>query len=98
MPMLWKLKELVFLRKYTAFHRKRDKLQKQIKDDAINETDVLHEDSTEKQIRDSNNKYRNVNDTHFYFIDTKNKKVMKPKQQKKMRPSKVQTYTKTDRH
>lgn len=74
MPMLWKLKELVFLRKYTAFHRKRDKLQKQIKDDAINETDVLHEDSTEKQIRDSNNKYRNVNDTHFYFIDTKNKK------------------------
>lgn len=74
MPMLWKLKELVFLRKYTAFHRKKDKLEKQIKDDAINETDVLHEDSTEKQIRDSNNKYRNVNDTHFYFIDTKNKK------------------------
>lgn len=72
--MLWKLKELVFLRKYTAFHRKKDKLEKQIKDDAINETDVLHEDSTEKQIRDSNNKYRNVNDTHFYFIDTKNKK------------------------
>ena len=74
MPMLWKLKELVFLRKYTAFHRKKDKLEKQIKDDVINETDVLHEDSTEKQIRDSNNKYRNVNDTHFYFIDTKNKK------------------------
>ena len=74
MTMLWKLKELVFLRKYTAFHRKKDKLEKQIKDDAINETDVLHEDSTEKQIRDSNNKYRNVNDTHFYFIDTKNKK------------------------
>ena len=74
MPMLWKLKELVFLRKYTAFHRKKDKLEKQIKDHAINETDVLHEDSTEKQIRDSNNKYRNVNDTHFYFIDTKNKK------------------------
>ena len=73
--MLWKLKELVFLRKYTAFYRKNEKLQQQIKDDVINETEALHtEDSTEKQTKDSNSKDRNVNDTKFYFTDMKKKK------------------------
>ena len=75
MPMLWKLKELVFLRKHSTFYRRKEKLQQQIKDDVINETEVLHnEDSTEKQVAHSNNKDGNVKDTKFYFINTKNKR------------------------